>query len=234
MQVETEISSNDEMYNGDDKHYFSVGSSALNCIEKALSISGKHKEGIHNILDFPCGHGRVLRYLRVAYPAAKITACDVNQDGVDFCAKVFDVAPSYSNTDLSKINLPDDYDLIWCGSLMTHLDFDDWTRVLKLFRKSLLRNGLLVFSTHGCGFLDLVSQGYYYGFNQAECFSLIDEFKATGFAYKDYKGKESYGISISSIDWVRSCISLIPHLKLLNILEKCWDNHHDIIICIKE
>jgi hypothetical protein len=44
-------------------HYLEVGLSAMTCIEEALSRSQRPIP--KRILDFPCGYGRVLRFLKV-------------------------------------------------------------------------------------------------------------------------------------------------------------------------
>ena len=123
IDVDRIISPNDEMFAGNEKHYFGVGRDAFGIIERAL-ISTKLEPGdMETILDFPCGHGRVLRYLRAGFPKAKITGCDLNRDGVDFCASRFGSIPVYSSVDPTQIDLPrDHFDLIWVGSLFTHFD----------------------------------------------------------------------------------------------------------------
>ncbi len=91
----------------------------------------------------------MLRTLREAYPDADITASDVNRDGVDFCASMFGASKLYSDTNPAAIELPRGFDLIWVGSVFTHVDKKAWTELLDLFRDSLARDGVLVFSTHG-------------------------------------------------------------------------------------
>ena len=60
---------------------------------------------VKRILDLPCGHGRVLRYLSAAFPEAEITACDIMREGVDFCASTFGAIPVYSQDDPQQIPL---------------------------------------------------------------------------------------------------------------------------------
>ena len=98
-----EISPDDKMFLTinpliDDKieRYLSVGKSAIDSIKTVLDLEKKGVNDIKSILDLPCGHGRVLRYLKSEFPNSRITACDINRDGVDFCAKTFDVFSVYS------------------------------------------------------------------------------------------------------------------------------------------
>src|SRR5438132_5286540 len=74
---------NDGMYAGSGAQYYKVGLSAIRCIDAAIHQGCLDR--IENILDLPCGGGRVLRFLAVHY-AAKIWACDLQCDMVDFCA----------------------------------------------------------------------------------------------------------------------------------------------------
>jgi trans-aconitate methyltransferase len=64
------IAAADEMFTGDPEAYFSVGRSALGCINVSLMAADLEPESVRTILDLPCGHGRVLRYLREAFPNA--------------------------------------------------------------------------------------------------------------------------------------------------------------------
>ena len=68
------ISRGDGMYvAGRAAHYFGVGADALKLVLQAMSLAGKGD--ISSILDLPCGHGRVLRYLKAEFPQALLTAC---------------------------------------------------------------------------------------------------------------------------------------------------------------
>src|SRR5262249_37176933 len=118
--VAQEIAPDDEMYYSGKDWYFSVGVSALRCVLHGLTISRVAQ--VSSILDLPCRHGRVARHLRAAFPRIPITFADVNRSGVDFCASRFDGVGVYSDPDLSRVDFPTRFDLIWVGSLFTHLD----------------------------------------------------------------------------------------------------------------
>jgi SAM-dependent methyltransferase len=135
---------------GGREQYFHCGRSALECIQKALDIASISPNRIKRILDLPCGHGRVLRYLKAAFPEAEIAASDLLREGVDFCSSTFGATAVYSCDEPEAIPLePGSFELIWVGSLFTHLDAPLWSRFLAVLRSSLCAGGLLVFSTHG-------------------------------------------------------------------------------------
>src|SRR5437016_10513244 len=110
---------NDGMYAGNGAQYFKVGLSAIRCIDAAIHQGCLDR--VDNILDLPCGGGRVLRFLAVHY-SAKIWAGDLQRDMVGFCAREFGAVPVHSSTDFDQLSIVQSFDIIWCGSLVTHLN----------------------------------------------------------------------------------------------------------------
>ena len=149
--VINEISPRDHMYNSydppDRDGYLSHGRAALDCIR--VSLLASQKESAQSILDLPSGHGRVLRFLKAEYPHARLFACDIDHEAVDFCAQAFGATPVYGREHPAEIELEDQLDLIWCGSLFTHLDQSLWGEFLDLFESALVVGGILVFTTCG-------------------------------------------------------------------------------------
>ena len=62
---------------------------------------------------------------------------------------MFGATPVYSTPDLGAIPLDQSYDLIWCGSLLTHVHADQWRGLLRLFADHLDDHGVVIFTTHG-------------------------------------------------------------------------------------
>ena len=229
------ISANDEMFSGDELHYFSVGESALESIELALLAARRSKSSIRRILDLPCGHGRVLRYIRAAFPESEITACDLSRDAVDYCVSVFGAIPVYSEEQTSQIPIKGEYDLIWCGSLLTHLNEQRSAHFFHLFNSLLSENGILVFTLHGPSCAYGVREGYL-SYNQDEAGKalLLDIFDRRGYWYVDDPGKNNYGVSLTSPVWVTKQFQQLPDFRLLTYTEMGWDNHQDVVSCIRE
>lgn len=209
-----EISPNDSMYQADKLYYFYWGKWALDCVEKTLEKAGKRE--INKILDFPCGHGRALRFFKAAFPEATLTASDIEKDGVDFCVKTFGARGVYSSESPFEIQLDEKFDLIWCGSLLTHLDQDLWGDFLNFFSEHLEKDGVLLFTTHGeCVVKCLRKKTVNLGLGEEEITKLLQDYNSTGFGYLNYSGQNDYGISISSPEWVKSLLKGFPNLHLV-------------------
>ena len=233
----SEISPADEMFLGNGDHYFDVGESALHCIESALQAAGRQRNSLKRILDLPCGHGRVLRFLRKAFPHARFTACDLNQDGVAFCAKTFAAEPVVSRKEIDQIPLTPGFDLIWCGSLLTHLPVDRCAAFLGLFRRLLVPTGVLVFTLHGSSYEQRLLNGRDRSLlSPRQITSLLDQYRKQGFGYVDYDGQSGYGFSMTHPSFARSQLIAQPGWRLVGYHERGWDKRQDVVtlqpICI--
>jgi SAM-dependent methyltransferase len=229
-EVISEISPNDQMYRADPEYYSWWGGEAMRCIDLVLQATGK--QHVARILDMPCGHGRVLRRLRAAWPGAEITACDINEDAVSFCATTFAATPVVASSRPQDTTLAGPFDLIWCGSLLTHLDQPRWAELLELLASALDRDGILVFTTHGAAFADVVRVGDR-RFAVPRRDDLIARFDHDGFGYYDYAGREDYGISVASAAWVADLLSGSKGLRHHLFLAGGWGRIQDVYACAR-
>lgn len=228
-----EISPKDDMYAGNIDHYFDVGKSAIECIDNAIQKSGMEKADVKNILDLPCGYGRVMRHLKMYFPQANLTACDLVREGVDYCANKFGATKLYSMEDIRKVKPHEKYNLIWCGSLLTHIDSVQWPSFFDFFSGVLVPGGMLIFTVHGQLPADaLRSHKNTYGLESQEKINhIVGEYENTGFGYSSYFHSADYGISLSSQEWVKKFINNYKQLKIISYIENGWDNHQDVVAC---
>jgi len=232
--IDDEIAADDAMFTGDREHYFSVGRSAWRAIRWVLDIAERDESEILRVLDLPCGHGRVLRVLRAALPHSEITACDLETSGVDFCAARFGAVPLYSRERLGELEIPARFDLIWCGSLLTHVDAPQWGEVLSFFDSALEQRGVLVVSSHGRLVAHRMGRGESYGLDSSRLDALLSDHARTGFGYADYPKQTGYGISVARPGWILDRLATNPGLRVIGYAEHAWDDHHDVIACVKE
>ena len=232
-KVSTRIYYNDGMYDGDAMHYFRVGLSAISCITEALEAAGLKR--VRSILDLPCGSGRVLRFLSQQFPEAEITACELAPGPVEFCVSTFGARPAYSSLRLDEVSLAREFDLIWCGSLVTHLNESGIVSLLQLFRRHLARGGLLIFTTHGDYVPDrMAAREFDYGLMTGQIDRVGADYKRTGFGFEDYPGEKDYGVSLTSPEWIRARVEQISDLREVFFRERGWDNHQDVFGFVRE
>jgi SAM-dependent methyltransferase len=230
-QISLRVHPNDEMYIPfDARHYLSVGLSALGCIETALQKSDA-KPQVKSLLDFPCGHGRVLRFLRARFPDAAITASELNPSALEFCKDNFRVTTVVSNTDFNKLSVVGRFDLIWCGSLLTHVDEKSAGTLLKFFYDHLAPGGRCLFTTHGKSVVDTIrNTGNVYGLGKQARSELLSQYDACGYGYGDYSNSPGYGVSVTTSERMLSIARSVGSWKNISFLERGWADHQDVYI----
>jgi SAM-dependent methyltransferase len=238
-RVITRVAKHEDMLTGGRtlRHYFEVGESALECIKDGLRAADAPPP--RKILDLPCGYGRVLRYIRAAWPEAEITAMELVPDAARFCADAFGARPVVSHQPVwLATDAGEGYDLLWCGSLLTHFAQDDWEQTLTYFRDRLAIGGVLVFTTHGDLSIDLLAGdpaavkaiGHWvgdYGMgSKAKEMSRVA--RESGFAFGNYGDDAGpFGLSVSSPDWVRKTAGRVPGLTFVLHQSSGWFQHQD-------
>ena len=230
LQYSRTISPNDQMWKTGPSWYYDVGLSALACINHALMLANKVPTAI---LDMPCGHGRICRMLQAAFPGAHLTACDLDVDGVNFCAQTFHAEGVYSHDDPYRVRFDRLFDLIWCGSLLTHLDRSRWPLFLSFFANHLKPDGVLVFTTHGRQPVQWMMDGFYdYGLDDQERQDILRDYAMDGFGYMESK-THGYGVSVSSMAFVCDAVQRLRTLKIIGMQEAGWAGHQDVYSCVR-
>jgi SAM-dependent methyltransferase len=218
---------------GLEDQYFDLGRKAL----ELVLLSGQLCDKPHypDILDLPCGHGRVLRWLRAHYDYAKITACDLDRDAVDFCAAEFGATPVYSQPDLRVLPFTAQFDLIWVGSLLTHLPEADWLAALDCFVRWTRECGVLIFTTQGRCYTSLLARGQKNIAENINKPALLDAFARTGFAYEPYTESPAggYGVAVTSPERLQRALQRYPDIIMRAYLEESW-GIQDVVILYKK
>lgn len=235
LPVDRTLSPRDGMVaSGLEGQYFDLGRRALELIHFSSVLCDKpHYPAM---LDLPCGHGRVLRWLKAHYPYATITACDLDRDGVDFCAQQFGATPLYSEPDLRRLPLAAQFDLIWVGSLVTHLDETRWLHTLDCLVKWTKECGVIVFSTQGRTVTSLLARGRKNVAENIKKPELLDEFARRGFAYQRYfeaTPEADYGFAATSPEWLMRALQRYPDVIIRAYLEEAW-GMQDVVILYKK
>ncbi len=217
----------DDGMHGNDAHYLSVGASALNVITAALQLSGAPTPG--SVLDFGSGAGRVTRWLRAAYPEAALSACDLRPGDVDFCRGTLGARGWVSGTDVEALQFQGTYDLVWVGSVVTHLPEAVSVRLVERLLSVLNPAGHLAFSTIGRHARSVQERDGQ--FIHPEGWATVrDGYDATGYGYADYDDQAVYGLSLSRATWAADLATRRPGTRLALLAETAWDGLHDVVV----
>jgi SAM-dependent methyltransferase len=200
--------------------YDTVGESAIRAIFSVLAAAPK--DAVWRVLDFGCGHGRVARHLRAFFPAAEMWFADSDPSCIDFCAQTFNGTPIRSPADFTDLELPSGLDLIWVGSVFTHIDLERM-KILhgKLF-DALGPGGLLVATFHGRRWHEITR-------HQEQWAPMTRDYETTGMAYQSY-GREDlgdWGVSLSSVETVIG-LGRREDAQLIGYTETGWANLQDV------
>ncbi|MEO0478341.1 MAG: methyltransferase domain-containing protein [Planctomycetota bacterium] len=133
--------------------YFRRGLDAFHVLEHVQRALGRPLRELDAILDFAAGWGRLTRFLVGETGASRVVVSDIAEASTAFCRRVFGVDSFDSAVDPSEVEPSRTFDLIFVGSLFTHLPrnrFDAWMERLLSW---LSPEGSLVLTTHGEGLL---------------------------------------------------------------------------------
>jgi len=227
LNVDRTISPDDGMFAGNLDHYFSCGESALRILLEATELSGTETPA--RILDFGAGAGRVTRWLKAAFPASSISCCDTREGDMLFLHASYGAQTWTVGTDLDALDIPGQYDLIWVGSVITHLSETKTRKLISRLFSACDPGGLLVVSFHGQFAVER---------QEGTAFKYIDDdgwkdikrgYSANGYGYADYKGQDGYGISVCTPAWMSDLVNALPGSRLVLLKPCAWDHHHDVV-----
>jgi SAM-dependent methyltransferase len=220
------IASDDEMYDGNDGHYLACGASALNLIFAASQLAQVSPRAI---LDFGAGAGRVLRWLRAAFPTAHLGAADLREQDMAFCREQFQAEAWKSGTDIAALEAPSTYDLIWVSSVLTHLSAENCGRLVDKLMSWTNPGGLLIMSTHGRTALLPHNHEDGYTLEPEVWRDVQSQHAACGFGYADYPDEAGYGVSLTKLSWWGALVERMPCARMVLLSEGLLGAHQDVV-----
>jgi SAM-dependent methyltransferase len=229
LDYEAEISPDDPARDEPPEIYYRFGLAALDYVYLALRAA-EFTGPPQAILDIPCGHGRVTRMLRAAFPSAALSVCDRDQRGVEFCSRVLNAAPVVCGYAPDELELPDRYELIWAGALLSQLDAPSWPGVLEILAAHLQPDGVLVFTTVGRRIVDEWRRSES-NVEVPDPGALIVAYDRDGFAYQALAPPRPYGIAAARPSWVCTQLEQHPELQLVAWTEGGWFGRQDAVTC---
>jgi 2-polyprenyl-3-methyl-5-hydroxy-6-metoxy-1,4-benzoquinol methylase len=223
------IHEKDNMRSADrDEHYFSVGKDALRNVLMSMVESKIYTA--RRILDFPSGYGRAARWLRAAFPEAEIHVGDVWADAVKWTASQFRADIIEGNADFSA-RFGVQYDVIFCGSLLTHLPGPLALKLLDFLAAHLTVGGIALVSASGRKNLAWDKSHF-----NAKVFEtperlaeLTRDYDEGRYAFAPYPGEKYYGRSFTPVSWFHRYVVNRPNLIMTRFCERSWDDNQDML-----
>jgi SAM-dependent methyltransferase len=221
--------------------YYTTGRTTIRRVR--LAMLQTRKTEVHRILDFGSGYGRIIRQFKAAFPDARLAACDILREAVDFCAETFGAEPIYAADDPGETELEGQFDLMWLGSLFTHLAAPRWKSLLDLLEGALEPDGLLLFTTQGRLIRDRIAERTWldaYGepiwvnwdVSEDQLDQVVADYDREGFGYLEWGALDrQYGTSISTPAWVLAQLQSRSGLEIIGFWERGW-KPQDLVVCV--
>ncbi len=125
-----------------------VGQSCVADLTAALSTVGRELSGFGQILDFGCGCGRTLVWLRECGP--QLFGCDLHEQCIDWCKRNLNFGDFRTNDVCPPLAFDDGaFDLIYAISVFTHLDEQDQFHWLRELERVTRPGAIVLLSVHG-------------------------------------------------------------------------------------
>ena len=227
-RVDRSLLTGDTMFAGDEAHYLRCGASAVNAMTAALLSTNSAPPA--SILDFGAGAGRVTRWLRAAFPEAALSASDLPGPSHAFLEQTFGARTWLSGTDPNALEAPERYDLIWAGSVVTHLREADAVALMHKLYSWIKPNGLVIASFHGRfarSHGDAMPDRY---IAAASWRAITAQCDAGQYGYADYDPNHpGYGVSLCTLSWIASLAGKLGGARIAYVAEQGWDGHQDVV-----
>jgi SAM-dependent methyltransferase len=129
-----------------------IGRQCANDIAQALASVGVRLDECRSILDFGCGCGGTLLWLRDLAPNASICGTDIDAEAIAWSRTHLSFATFTTNGADPPLEFDDArFDVVYAVSVFTHLDEAFQARWLAELRRVLMPGGTAVITLHGAG-----------------------------------------------------------------------------------
>jgi len=182
--------------------YFTRGYEALALIIyecKRFGLSPKR------ILDFGCGHGNVARMLAAWFRNSNVIGQDVNPDWLSWVEQTIGIETRVSPEHIQDVDLDrGEFDLIWVGSVFTHIPAASSIHLLERFKRGLSEQGLLIFTCAGQAVFETFRPGHEPFLDEASALTASRDFIFDGYGFASYQNGRypDWGRALVRFDWM--------------------------------
>ncbi len=134
----------------DREHFYRSGQQSVEDINVMLALVGRSMGSYTSMLDFGCGCGRIMLWLKDLAGSASLHGVDIDERAIAWAAENLPWATFKANQPLPPLDYPDEtFDLVFNHSVFTHIDEDYQDQWLAELRRVTRPGGHLVLSVHG-------------------------------------------------------------------------------------
>ena len=127
-----------------------VGRRCSEDIEATLKKIDKDPDSFQNVLDFGCGCGRTLVWLKDRVQLPQLYGTDIDNEAISWCRENLSFAKFGANNPLPPLQYPPEtFDLIYAISVFTHLDEDYQFRWLNELKRVTTPKGIILLTVNG-------------------------------------------------------------------------------------
>lgn len=226
--VNKQVHPNDHMMNTAVNGWTDYNFVGISTIQVLMShLANADTQQVTRILDFGCGHGRAARHIRACFPHAAMTFCDIDPEAAGFCAESFGGDALVSTDDFGSLDLDGRYDLIWLGSVFTHLDYGRMVMLFDKLQDHLAVGGVLVATFRGRHMYDMhereADPAQY-----AKWRNLCAQYEAGGVGFGPYRAGDNWGLSLTRPEAIIGLGARHRPLRLIGYAERGWATAHDV------
>ncbi|MBI4596938.1 MAG: class I SAM-dependent methyltransferase [Candidatus Omnitrophica bacterium] len=217
---------------------------ALNQLQRFEAVLNRHRRSLKDcttILEFGCGHGRLLKPVADFVPGASIAGCDVLNKAVAVCRRKFPQGRFVTNGALPPLAFADgSFDLMYSYSVFTHLPEAHHRAWLKELARVLRPGGVMLHTIHSHEFLRRASRFSPESLVKYALPQPVDALirSGTGYTYTmDDPTQPAYGLAIISPAYVAAHWPKVSGLTLLDHVEGAIEAYpegcQDIVLLLK-
>lgn len=141
--------------------YLQTGINPVNSIKKIVDAVYGADYKVESLLDFAAGYGRVTRFLVAEYGCDNVFVADIKTKAVDFVREQFGCEGWPSSFTPEAFTPNRKFNVIYVGSLFSHLPEELFKRWLVVLRNLLTENGILILSTHDISLVNSKNKNEY-------------------------------------------------------------------------
>lgn len=134
----------------DREHFYRSGQMSVDDFNRMLALVGRSMADYRSMLDFGCGCGRIMLWLRDLSEGRALHGVDIDERAIGWATEQLPWATFKVNQPLPPLDYPDQtFDLVFNHSVFTHIDEEYQDKWLAELRRVTKPGAHLLLSVHG-------------------------------------------------------------------------------------